>query len=59
MTAAHTPIKWRDVDPRTPGSAVDLALQKRRLEKQLRADGWSHKAARTEVARRYAAREYA
>lgn len=56
---AKSPINWRDVDPRTPGSAADLAVQKRRLEKKLRAEGWSRNAALTEVARRYAARDYA
>jgi hypothetical protein len=59
MSATYPPIKWRDVDPRTPGSAADLSVQKRRLEKQLRANGWSRSAAVTEVARRYAARNYA
>lgn len=59
MTTSHTPIQWRDVDRRTPGSIIDLAVQKRRLEKQLRADGWSRKAAAAEVSRRYAARDLA
>lgn len=45
---------WRDVDPRCPGSRRQLAEQKRRLERQLRAAGWSRAAAVAEVARRYA-----
>ena len=51
-TPPATP-KWRDVDPRIPGSGRDLATQKRRLERQLRRDGWSRAAAVAEVARRY------
>lgn len=51
--------RWREVDPRSPGTKLDLAQQKRRLEKQLRADGWSQAAAKTEVGRRYAERNLA
>lgn len=45
---------WRDIDPRCPGSRRQLAEQKRRLERRLRADGWSKAAAIAEVSRRYA-----
>lgn len=37
-----------------PGSVPNIAREKRLLERQLRADGWSRKAAATEVARRFA-----
>lgn len=36
-----------------PGSGISVAREKRLLEKQLRADGWSRKAAATEVARKF------
>jgi hypothetical protein len=47
------PINWRLTDPRSPGSVRRLAEQKRQLERQLRADGWSKAAAVTEVSRRF------
>jgi len=53
-----TPL-WREVDPRAPGSSLNLAIQKRLFEKKLRADGWSKAAAIAEVGKRYKDRNYA
>jgi len=43
----------RAVIAHVPGSALHLAKNKRLLEKQLRADGWSRSGAVIEVARRF------
>jgi len=43
----------RAVIAHVPGSALHLAKNKRLLEKQLRADGWSRAAAVAEVSRRF------
>lgn len=35
-----------------PGTVANVAAEKRRIEKQLRADGWSRRAACAEAAKR-------
>lgn len=43
----------RAVAARIPGSEINRAVEKRRLERALRADGWSRAAAKTETQKRH------
>jgi hypothetical protein len=43
----------RAIVARIPGSEINIAVEKRRLERDLRADGWSRAAAKTETQRRH------
>jgi len=45
----------RAIAAQIPGSAVNIAREKRELERQLRADGWSRAAAKAETHKRYVA----
>ena len=43
----------REIAAQIPGTEINLARQKRKLEKQLRVDGYSRAAAVAIVARRF------
>ncbi len=40
------------IEAKIPGSAANIAARKREIERKLRADGWSRRAANTEAALR-------
>lgn len=47
----------REIAAHIPGTEINLARQKRQLERQLRADGYSRTAAVAIVARKFAQHE--